>query len=53
MLEMLAFAAPEWFSSALLRLGLENRGVVDYVIWPLVQIALLLFIVATAVAYLV
>jgi NADH-quinone oxidoreductase subunit H len=53
MLEMLAFAAPEWFSSALLRLGLENRGVVDFVIWPLVQIALLLFIVATVVAYLV
>jgi NADH-quinone oxidoreductase subunit H len=53
MLEMLAFAAPEWFSSALLRLGLENREVVDYVIWPLVQIALLFFIVATAVAYLV
>jgi NADH-quinone oxidoreductase subunit H len=53
MLEMLAFAAPEWFSSALLRLGLQNSGVVDYVIWPLVQIALLLFIVATAVAYLV
>ena len=33
--------------------GLENRGVVDFVIWPLVQIAVLLFIVATAVAYLV
>jgi NADH-quinone oxidoreductase subunit H len=53
MFEMLAFAAPDWFSSALLRLGLENRGVVDFVIWPIVQIALLLFIVATAVAYLV
>lgn len=53
MLEMLALAAPEWFTGALLRLGLVNRGVIDYLIWPLVQIALMFFVAATAVAYLV
>ena len=53
MLDMLVLAAPEWFSAALLRLSFLNQGVIDFVIWPLVQIAILLFVVATAVAYLV
>src|SRR5438067_7700612 len=58
MANLLALVAPDWFislASYVVSEGTltEYRGVVDYVVWPLLQIALMLFIVATLVAYLV
>jgi len=58
MANLLALVAPDWFislASYVISEGTltEYRGVVDYLVWPLLQIALMLFIVATAVAYLV
>jgi NADH-quinone oxidoreductase subunit H len=53
MLELLALAAPDWFFNLVSRLAPLSRAAVDYLLWPLVQIALTLFIVATLVAYLV
>lgn len=48
-----AIAAPDWFFDLITRVVTIERGVVDYLIWPLLQIAVMLFIVATLVAYLV
>ena len=58
MANLLALVAPDWFislASYVVSEGTltEYRGVMDYVVWPLLQIALMLFIVATLVAYLV
>jgi len=58
MANILALVAPEWFINLIARvLSAETiaqyRFVIDYVVWPLIQIALMLFVVATAVAYLV
>ena len=58
MASILALVAPEWFVNLLARvLSAETlaayRGAVDYLVWPLIQIALMLFVVATLVAYLV
>ena len=58
MAKILAFVPPDWFINLVGRIVsaetlAEYRGVVDYVVWPLLQIALMLFIVATLVAYLV
>lgn len=58
MVNLLAFVAPDWFISLASHvisedLLTEYRGVVDYVVWPLLQIGIMLFIVATLVAYLV
>ena len=46
-------AAPDWFHNAITQLVAVERGAVDFLIWPLIQIAILFFIVATVVAYLV
>jgi NADH-quinone oxidoreductase subunit H len=53
MTHLLTLAAPDWFADLVARVVMVDRGVVDYVIFPLVQIALVLFVVATLVAYLV
>jgi NADH-quinone oxidoreductase subunit H len=58
MAHYLVLVAPDWFIDLAARvLSAETvaayRGVIDYLIWPLLQIALMLFIVATLVAYLV
>lgn len=53
MSEVLGLASPEWFAELVTRLVAVDRGWIDYAIWPIVQIALTLFIVATLVAYLV
>jgi NADH-quinone oxidoreductase subunit H len=45
--------APEWFYDLVTKVITVERGPVDYFVWPVVQIALMLFIVATLVAYLV
>jgi len=50
---MLALAAPDWFFNLVTRLAAADRVWVDFLVWPLVQIALLLFVIATLVAYLV
>ncbi len=46
-------AAPDWFHNAITQLVAVERGAVDFLIWPLIQIAIMFFIVATVVAYLV
>ncbi len=58
MAKTFALFTPDWFidlaSSAIsAETVAQYRSLIDYVIWPLVQIALMLFIVATLVAYLV
>jgi len=53
MSEVLGLASPEWFAQLVTRLVALDRAWIDYAIWPIVQIALTLFIVATLVAYLV
>jgi len=53
MSEVLGLASPEWFAQLVTRLIAVDRAWIDYAIWPLIQIALMLFIVATLVAYLV
>lgn len=58
MANLLALVAPDWFINLASRIVPADiigqyRGVVDYVIWPLLQIAIMLFVVATLVAYLV
>lgn len=50
---LLALSAPDWFYNGVTKLIALNRGAVDYLVWPLVQIALVLFIISTLVAYLV
>ncbi|MEP7271490.1 MAG: NADH-quinone oxidoreductase subunit H, partial [Acidobacteriota bacterium] len=45
--------APDWFFDLVTRAVPAGREVVDYLIWPLIQIAVMFFIVATLVAYLV
>lgn len=46
-------AAPDWFAELVAKVAALDRGLIDYLVWPLVQIALVLFVVATVVAYLV
>lgn len=53
MSEVLGLASPEWFAELVTRLVAVDRSWIDYAIWPIVQIALTLCIVATLVAYLV
>ena len=54
MSEVFAFAsAPDWFFDLVTRVVAIDRTIVDFALWPLVQIAITLFIVATLVAYLV
>jgi NADH-quinone oxidoreductase subunit H len=54
MSEVFAFAsAPDWFVEFVTGIVAIDRTVVDYALWPLIQIAITLFIVATLVAYLV
>src|SRR5215207_3724976 len=48
-----ALATPNWFFDLVARVVTVDRGVVEYLIWPLTQIAVTLFIIATLVAYLV
>ncbi len=53
MLEYLFFfTAPTWFSSLPILKDYIDPMVLDYLVWPLVQIGLLLFVVLTLVAYL-
>jgi NADH-quinone oxidoreductase subunit H len=50
-----AYVAPEWFVRILEKLSLNQyltEAMVNYVIWPLIQIAVVLFVVLTVVAYL-
>jgi NADH-quinone oxidoreductase subunit H len=49
----LLFAAPEWVRTAITRERQPNVFWSEYVIWPLIQILIVLFIVLTVVAYLV
>lgn len=58
MAKTFALFTPDWFldlASGVISAETvaQYRGLIDYAIWPLVQIALMLFIVATLVAYLV
>ncbi len=58
MTKTFALFTPDWFldlASGVISAETvaQYRGLIDYAIWPLVQIALMLFIVATLVAYLV
>jgi NADH-quinone oxidoreductase subunit H len=53
MIDFPAFAAPNWFFDLVARVVTVDRGVVEHLIWPLTQIAVTLFIIATLVAYLV
>lgn len=46
-----SYIAPEWFSNLPL-INKMGANLVDYLVWPLLQIGLLLFIVLTLVAYL-
>jgi NADH-quinone oxidoreductase subunit H len=49
----LLFAAPEWVRTAITREKQPNVFWSEYVVWPLIQILIVLFIVLTVVAYLV
>ncbi|HJQ25218.1 MAG TPA: NADH-quinone oxidoreductase subunit NuoH [Blastocatellia bacterium] len=49
----LLFAAPEWVRTAITRERQPNVFWSEYVVWPLIQILIVLFIVLTVVAYLV
>lgn len=51
-MHLILFAAPIWFSKLPILRDRIDPGVVDYFIWPIVQIGLLLFVVLTLVAYL-
>ncbi len=54
MSEVFAFAsAPDWFAEWVTGIVAIDRTIVDYAVWPLIQIAVTLFIIATLVAYLV
>ena len=49
----LMFAAPEWVRTVITREKQPNVFWSEYVVWPLIQILIVLFIVLTVVAYLV
>src|SRR5438132_11080449 len=49
----LLFAAPEWVRTAITHERQPNVFWSEYIIWPLIQILIVLFIVLTVVAYLV
>jgi len=53
MARLLVLGAPDWFYNLVTKFIAVGRGPVDYLIWPLLQIAVVLFIIATLVAYLV
>lgn len=53
MLLLSMHGAPDWFFNLVRQVVPVERGAVDYLIWPLIQIAIMFFIVATLVAYLV
>src|SRR5580704_18422796 len=51
--QTLMLTAPDWVSQSLTRETHGDKFWANYVVWPLIQILLVLFIVLTIVAYLV
>src|SRR5437868_4093911 len=47
-----AFVPPEWFTDHLPYADRFSPIVMNYIIWPLIQIAVVLFVILTMVAYL-
>lgn len=52
MINYLALSAPNWFTNLPILHDRVDVDVMDYVLWPLVQIGVMFFIVLTLVAYL-
>src|SRR5204863_883904 len=52
-LSTLIFAAPQWVRDVITKEKLPNTFWAEYVVWPLIQIIVVLFIILTLVAYLV
>ena len=52
-LATLLFVAPDWVRNLITREKLPNVFWSEYVVWPLIQIIVVLFVVLTLVAYLV
>jgi NADH-quinone oxidoreductase subunit H len=52
MLTTLLFVAPEWVRNVITHEKLPNVFWAEYIVWPLIQIVIVIFIVLTLVAYL-